>query len=106
MEMLTYCEQLLAGKKFIVANQLLRSAVSIGANVFEAQHAESRMDFIHKMKIAAKEANETKYWLILCERSDGYFFEERYRADLEAIIRILSGIIISAKKNIKRIKKE
>ncbi len=59
-----YCEVLELGKKFVIAKQLLRSATSIGANVFEAQNAESKTDFIHKMKIAAKETSETLYWLI------------------------------------------
>src|SRR6185312_4410814 len=78
-----YCDQLNEEKKFVVANQLLRSATSIGANVFEAQHAESRADFIHKMKLASKEAAESLYWLILCEKSAGYKFDEKYRSDLE-----------------------
>ena len=46
---------------------MLKSGTSIGANVHEAQNAESKVDFIHKFKIAAKEVDETKYWLILCE---------------------------------------
>src|SRR6476469_5325906 len=70
-----YCEALEQTRKYVIARQLLRSATSIGANVFEAQNAESKADFIHKMKIAAKEASETLYWLILCERSEGYQFE-------------------------------
>ncbi|WP_317195733.1 four helix bundle protein [Pinibacter aurantiacus] len=69
----------------------------MGANVFEAQNAESKVDFIHKMKIAAKEASETKYWLVLCEKSEGYRFEEKLRNDLEVILRILSKIISSSK---------
>jgi len=52
-------------KHFILANQLLRSGMSIGANTKEAQNAESKADFIHKFKIAAKEAGETEYWLLL-----------------------------------------
>lgn len=51
---------------------MLRSGTSIGANIHEAQNAESKADFIHKMKIAAKELEETKYWLILCEKSVRY----------------------------------
>ncbi|HEV3224361.1 MAG TPA: four helix bundle protein [Puia sp.] len=50
-----YCESLESRRKFIIANQLLKSGTSIGANVFEAQHSESRLDFVHKMKIALKE---------------------------------------------------
>lgn len=51
---------------------MLKSGTSIGANVHEAQNAESKADFIHKIKIATKELEETKYWLILCEKSKNY----------------------------------
>ena len=92
-----YCEELERNKKYIIARQLLKSGTSIGANAMEAQNGESKADFIHKMKIAAKETSETLYWLILCERSESYFFDIRLKADLEEIIRILSKIISSAK---------
>lgn len=92
-----YCEVLEQERKYVIAKQLLRSATSIGANVFEAQNAESKADFIHKMKIAAKETSETLYWLILCERSDSYPFDKRLRENLDEIIKILSKIISSAK---------
>ncbi|MFN8338858.1 MAG: four helix bundle protein [Saprospiraceae bacterium] len=52
-------------KKYNLANQLFRSGTSIGANIREAQSAESKADFIYKVKIADKEANETEYWLLL-----------------------------------------
>jgi four helix bundle protein len=54
-------------KKFSLANQLFRSGTSIGANIREAQNAESKNDFIHKSKLAAKEADETEYWLLICK---------------------------------------
>jgi four helix bundle protein len=54
----------------ILSNQLLRAGTSIGANVEEAQAAESKADFIHKYKIALKEARETKYWIRLLVASD------------------------------------
>ena len=92
-----YCTTLENNRKFVIANQLLKSGTSIGANVFEAQNAESKTDFIHKMKIAAKEASETLYWLILCERSEDYHFEIKLKDSLEEIIRILSKIISSSK---------
>jgi four helix bundle protein len=92
-----YCEVLEQGRKYVIANQLLRAATSIGANVFEAQNAESKADFIHKMKIAAKEGSETLYWLILCEKSEGYHFKPELRASLDEIMKILSKIISSAK---------
>lgn len=67
-----YCEKLEENNKIVIAKQLLKSGTSIGANVHEAQNAESRADFIHKIKIATKELEETKYWLILCEKSKKY----------------------------------
>lgn len=84
-------------QKFVIGKQLLRSGTSIGANVFEAQNAESKADFIHKIKIAAKEASETLYWLTLCERSQSYPFEPQLRSDLEVIIKVLSKIIAASK---------
>jgi len=72
IDIITYCEILESHKKFVISNQLLKSGTSIGANVHEAQNAESKADFIHKMKIAAKELEETKYWLILCKRAKSY----------------------------------
>ena len=61
-----YTEKLEAQKRFVIANQLLKSGTSIGANIKEAQSAESKADFIHKVKIAMKEADETEFWLFLC----------------------------------------
>jgi four helix bundle protein len=76
---------------------LLKSGTSIGANVREAQNAESKADFIHKMKIAAKEADETEYWLILCELSKNYPMDDKLKEKLLTIIKILSKIISSTK---------
>ena len=101
LSIIKYCEVLEQDRKYVIAKQLLRSGTSIGANVFEAQNAESKADFIHKMKIAAKEASETLYWLILCERSEAYKFDKQTRIDLDEIIRILSKIITSSKLNLK-----
>lgn len=67
-----YTEQLNNEKKYVIAKQLLRCGTSIGANIWEAQNAESKADFIHKMKISAKESEETKYWLLLCKHSENY----------------------------------
>ncbi len=72
LKIIKYTELLEKEKKFVLANQLLKSGTSIGANIREAQNAESKLDFIHKMKIAAKEADETEYWLLLCDKSDGF----------------------------------
>jgi four helix bundle protein len=59
-------------RKYVISKQLLKSGTSIGANIHEAQNAESKADFIHKIKIATKELEETKYWLILCNESKNY----------------------------------
>jgi four helix bundle protein len=90
---LKYCELLEQSKKYVIAKQLLRSATSIGANAIEAQNAESKTDFIHKMKIAAKEADETQFWLLICKESGNYpdcsFLLER----LNNIQKLLNRII-------------
>lgn len=85
-------------KRFILARQLLRSATSIGANVREAQNAESRIDFIHKMKLSAKEADETEYWLLLCDSIEEFPDCKQLLADCSAIIKILARIISTAKR--------
>ncbi|HLO56499.1 MAG TPA: four helix bundle protein, partial [Saprospiraceae bacterium] len=72
LEIIKFTENLEALKKYNLANQLFRSGTSIGANIREAQSAESKADFIHKVKIADKEAQETEYWLLLCQHSDNY----------------------------------
>jgi four helix bundle protein len=95
-----YCELLNNKRQFVFSNQLLRSGTSIGANVFEAQYAESRLDFIHKMKIAQKEANETLYWLTLCDKMENLKVGEETLNILNEIMRILSKIIITSKKNL------
>ena len=97
LDIITYSEKLEGFKKFIIARQLLKSGTSIGANVKEAQNAESKADFIHKMKIAAKEAYETEYWLILCELSSSYPKPENMKEKLNSIINIISKIIITSK---------
>lgn len=63
LEVVTFFEMLAEEKKYVIAMQPLKSGSSIDANTSKAQNAESKADFIHKLKIAAKEADETKYWL-------------------------------------------
>lgn len=98
LRIIAYTEILESNRKFVVANQLMKSGTSIGANIFEAQSAESRADFIRKFKIADKEAKETEYWLILCERSPSYYFDETLKIRLLSIQKLLSKIISSSKK--------
>jgi four helix bundle protein len=85
-------------REFDLASQLWRSGTSIGANVEEAQAAQSRADFKSKMSIAAKEARETRYWLRLTR--DGKVLPTAQVAplieDVEEIIRILTSIVKSS----------
>lgn len=97
LEIIEYSEVLEEKRKYVIARQLLKSGTSIGANVREAQNAESKADFIHKMKIAAKEADETEYWLILSEMSKNYPKNELLTEKLKSIIIILSKIISTSK---------
>jgi four helix bundle protein len=97
LAVIDYCEDLEENRKYVIAKQLLRSGTSIGANVREAQSAESIKDFIHKMKVADKEVNETEYWLILCDKSRSYPNVERLLDKILVIKKILSKIIISSK---------
>ena len=81
-------------KEYVIAKQLLRSGTSIGANVAEAQRAQSMADFNAKMNISLKEANETSYWLRLLHRTD-YISDEAFMSiekDIDEIISILVSI--------------
>lgn len=69
LEVVAFSHILNQGQHYVVAKQLLKSGTSIGANIHEAQSPESKNDFVHKLKIAAKEASETEFWLLLCKES-------------------------------------
>ena len=97
LAIIKYTEVLEQDRKYVIAKQLLRSGTSIGANIFEAQNAESRADFIHKMKIAAKESDETEYWLLLCKHSKYYPDPGGLIAASQSIQKVLSKIISSSK---------
>ena len=95
-----FSEKLEEHKKYVIARQLLKSGTSIGANIREAQNAESKVDFIHKLKIAAKEADETEYWLLLCEQSQNYPYNPTLIIKLVSIKKLLSSIISKMKAKI------
>lgn len=97
LNIIEFSEELEDKRKFVIARQILKSGTSIGANVREAQNAESKNDFIHKLKIAAKEADETEYFLLLCKFSKTYPFNDELLEKLNVIIKILSKIIASSK---------
>ncbi|MEP4092693.1 four helix bundle protein [Reichenbachiella sp.] len=98
LDIVVFTEKLEERKKFVVARQILKSGTSIGANVREAQNAESKADFIHKLKIAAKEADETGYWLEICRHSQNYCFDQELTEQLISITKVLSKIIGSSKR--------
>lgn len=97
VDVILFTEKLETVRKYNLANQLFRSGTSVGANVREAQGAESRADFIHKMKIAYKEAEETRYWLELCNVTESYPSPGKLLDDIVTILKVLGKIISSAK---------
>lgn len=88
-------------KEYVLSKQVLRSGTAIGALVKEAEHAQSKADFINKMNIALKEANETEYWLMLLKDSD-YFDEKSFlsiHADSSELIKLLASIVKTSRQN-------
>jgi len=97
IKIIEYSEYLDESKKYVVARQLRKSGTSIGANINEAQSAECKAAFIHKLKIADTEANETKYWLQICKMSKSYPSPDSLQESLVEIMKLLSKIISSSK---------
>ena len=89
-------------REYVLSKQVLRSGTSIGANVHEAQRAQSKKDFLAKMSIASKEANETEYWLDLLHET-GYVDDSAYQSitsDCVELIKLLITIVkTSGQKN-------
>jgi four helix bundle protein len=89
-------------REFVLSKQMLRSGTAIGALIREAEYAQSKPDFRHKLSIALKEANETEYWLMLLKDSD-YISEKSFEsviADCKELIKLLTSIINSTKKSL------
>ncbi|MGE8341088.1 MAG: four helix bundle protein [Flavobacterium sp.] len=89
-------------KEYVLSKQLLRSGTAIGALIRESEQAESKKDFIHKLAIAQKEANETDYWLELLFQSN-YLNEIQFqslKSDIVEINKILASIIITSKQKL------
>lgn len=86
-------------KEYTLSNQLLRSGTSIGANISEAQHAQSRPDFLSKLNISLKECAETEYWLRLLMATD-YLSDDEFRSiysDCDELMRILVSSVKTMK---------
>ena len=99
IEIVSLYKILVERKEFVLSKQLLRSGTSIGANVRESEHSQSKADFIHKLSIALKEANETEYWIDL-------LFETKYLSQTEfdiikpkivELLKLLTSIINTSK---------
>lgn len=94
-------QDLVINKEYVLSKQLLKSGTSIGANVEEASAAISKKDFISKMSIASKEARETRYWLLLLQKSQLVKIElSSYLNEIEQIINILTAIVKTSQKNV------
>jgi four helix bundle protein len=103
LDIITFTEGLEKLRKFPIANQLFRCGVPIGANVREAQNSESKADFIHKMKIAAKETEETIYWLDLCKAAASYPDPDELYYKIKSIEKILNKIIGTSKNRYRKV---
>lgn len=98
LDIIDYSESIRNLNRFEMASQIFKCGTSIGANIKEAQNAESKADFIHKFKISAKEADELQYWLELCKKSEFYPNpSEELLNKLKSINLIISKIISSSK---------
>ena len=93
-----FCDAHIKDLNKAIYYQLSRSATSIGSNVREAQNAESKKDFIHKLKISAKEADETEYWLKIVKEVYQIEATEELLSQILSIHKVLSKIISSSKK--------
>jgi four helix bundle protein len=88
-------------KEFVLSKQVLRSGTAIGALIKEAEHAQSKKDFIHKMNIALKGANETEYWLVLLKEG-GYLSAVKFYSiypDYVELVKLLISIVKTSKLN-------
>jgi len=85
--------------EYVMSKQLLRCGTSIGANIAESEHAQSTADFITKLYIALKEANETKYWLTLLEKAD-YMTAKEFES-ISKDLRIIIGTLVNTIKKTK-----
>lgn len=89
-------------KEFVLSRQLLRSGTAIGALIKEAEHAQSKADFLNKMNVALKEANETDYWLDLLKDAE-LLSDERIiktKENVKSIIRLLASIVKTTKNSL------
>ena len=92
-DIVKYAEKLKEQRFFEIANQLLKSGTSVGANIRESQRGVSKKDFKNKLGIALKEADETSFWLDVIEETNIYEVPSKLREDCEVLIRLLVSIL-------------
>lgn len=105
VRIVNFYKLLIERKEYVMSKQILRSGTSIGANIREAQNAQSKADFIHKLSISQKETDETLYWPELLKETD-YISEKEFASlstDCTELLKILRSIIISTKNKNKKI---
>lgn len=99
LEIISFSEEIRNSNRFEMSTQIFKSGTSIGTNIREAQNAESKSDFIHKFKIAAKEIDELIYWLELCQNSEFYPNPNQSLIQkCQTVQKVVSKIISSTKK--------
>jgi four helix bundle protein len=97
LDIIEFTQKLNESRNYVVSKQLTKSGTSVGANIHEAQTPESKNDFVHKLKIAAKEASETEFWLMLCKESPYLPDPGLLSGKVNELQRILSASISSCK---------
>lgn len=102
LDVISLYKILIDRREYVMSKQLLKSGTSIGANVREAEFAQSRLDFVHKLSISLKEANETEYWLELL-KSSGFANAsevEGLQLKVKEILRLLTKIVNTTKSKV------
>ncbi|NPA66970.1 MAG: four helix bundle protein [Chlorobi bacterium] len=105
VRIVNFYKLLIERKEYVMSKQILRSGTSIGANIREAQNAQSNADFIHKLSIAQKETDETLYWLELLKETE-YISETEFDSlsdDCTELLKLLRSIIITSKNKSKKL---
>jgi four helix bundle protein len=105
LEMIGLYKYLQNEKEYIISKQLLRSSTSIGANINEATAAFSKSDFVYKMSLASKEARETRYWLMLLQKSQLVLSDySEYLSKIDELIKMLTAIVKTGQANNTKVK--
>lgn len=99
LDVIAFSEEIYEMKRYRMADQIFGACTAIGANVREAQNARTKLEFISKLKIAAQEADEAEYWLLLCKESKYYPDSSGLLIQLQSILKVLNKIIGTSSRN-------